>query len=135
MAPDSYVYALRLAAVKPRTAVGSSRLAVLRVCTMFHDSVVSLHVDATLAAVSSQKRDALGTRTAPPARVFGHPVPYQWLSFTKPIRNSDLAQPVPTSCVTNDSDVKLAVDAELPGLCVEQAAQSPVRLSTTCCDR
>ena len=48
---NAYVYAPRLAAVKPRTAVGSSRLAVLRVCTMFHDSVVSLHVDATSAAV------------------------------------------------------------------------------------
>ena len=70
-----------------------------------------------------------------PTRASSLRAPYQWLSFTKPIRNSDLAQPVPTSCVTNDSDVKLAVDAELPGLCVEQAAQSPVRLSTTCCDR
>ena len=48
---NAYVYAPRLAAVKPRTAVGSSRLAVLRVCTMFHDSVVSLHVVATSAAV------------------------------------------------------------------------------------
>ena len=149
---NAYVYAPMLAAVKPRTAVGSSRLAVLRVCTMFHDSVVSLHVDATSAAVRNVTHYAHYPARTPryPTRTPSLSDPHASLSdprvfFTR-------ALPV---AVVHQADPELGLGAARPDVLRDKGqrreagggrrapralhntphAPSPARLSTTGCDR